>query len=362
MLKSVCPPPLIGLIGLLLLFSGCSNTTPTPSATPTPPAVLTLYNWAEYMPQSVLDAFINEYGIEVDYLAYATPEEAVDSLKSGGVYDVVVLSPEHLPGLITGSWLAPIDYNNVPNFKNVSPNFRDLVYDPGNRYSIPFHWGVSGLLVRTDRLETPVTRWADLWDPRYSGRIALWPISGSLLSIALKSLGYSANSTDLDELDAAAQHLEQLIPHVAWWDPKAASIVPSLTEGDNVIAFGWAYDARVASEQSVPISFILPEDGSVLWSDIFVIPANSPHKSTAELFLNFVLRPEISAQIINESYYAMANDAAEPWVAPEILADPVVYPPDEFLHNAEVIMPLNPTTEDRYSAIWKQFEDLIVLP
>lgn len=354
-------PYVAGLIGLLLLLSGCSNP-PTPRAVPTPPTKLTLYNWAEYMPQSVLDAFTNESGVQVEYLAYASPEEAVANINKGVIYDVVVLSPEHLPELIANDWLALIDYDNVPNFKNISPNFRDLAYDPGNRYSIPFHWGTGGLLVRTDLVETPVTRWADLWDSRYAGRIALWPFPGSLLSIALKSLGYSANSTNPDELDAAMQHLEELIPHVIWWDPKAATIVPALTEGDAIVTFGWAYDALIAREQPVPISFVLPEDGPVLWSDYFVIPANSPHKSTAELFLNFVLRPDISAQIINESYYAMPNDAAESLVAPEILADPIVYPPDAFFRNAEVIMPLDATAKDRYSAIWKQLEALIALP
>lgn len=361
MLKSIRLAYVTGLISLLLLLSGCSST-PTPAATPTPPIKLTLYNWAEYMPQSVLDAFTAEYGIEVDYVAYTSPEEAVENVKKGGVYDVVVLPPEYLPELITNDWLAIIDHDNVPNFKNISANFRDLAYDPGNHYSIPFHWGVSGLLVRTDLVDPLPTRWADLWDPRFAGRVALWPLSGSLLSVALKSLGYSANSTDPQELDAAVQHLEQIIPHAIWWDPKAPSIVPALTEGGAVITFGWAYDALVAREQSVPVSFILPEDGSLLWSDYFVIPASSPHKPAAELFLNFVLRPEISAQLINESYYAMANDAAEPLVAPEILADPVIYPPNDFLRNAEVIMPLDASAKDRYSAAWEKLEGLITAP
>lgn len=348
------------LLGALLLATGCSKPL-MPAAAPSP-SELTLYNWAEYMPQTVLDAFTVEYGVKINYLAYANAEEAVANIRNGEIYDIVVLAPEFIPALLEEDRLAPIDYENVPNFRNISPSFRDLVYDPGNRYSIPFHWGTTGLLVRTDLVAAPVTRWADLWDPQYAGRISLWPISRSLIPISLKSLGYSANSVNPVELAAAVRHLEQLKPNVTWWDPKSATIVPALIEGDSVIAFGWAYDAFVAREQAVPISYILPEEGTFLWSDNFVIPANSPHKSLAELFFNFVLRPEISAQIVNESYYAMANDAAVPLIAPEILADPVVYPPDEFFRNAEVILPLDATGENMYSALWRQFWDSITVP
>lgn len=307
------------------------------------------------MPQSVLDAFTDEYGVKVNYIYYETQEEAVENLRAGLEYDVVVLPPEVIPQLIREGLLAEIDYRNVPNFRNISANFRDLAYDPGNRYSIIFHWGTTGLLVRTDLVEGPVNRWSDLWDPRYAGRVALWPISRALIPMSLKSLGYEANSVKPEELEAALERLLQLKDDVIWWSNENATIVPLLASGDAVIAYGWAYDAQLAREESVPIEYILPEDGTFLWSDNLVIPSSSRKKYTAELFLNFVLRPEISAQIVNESFYPMANEEAEPLISPDILNDPVIYPSDEQLRNAEIIVPLGQEGENLFLSIWERF-------
>jgi spermidine/putrescine transport system substrate-binding protein len=346
---------ILALIALALV--GCAAT---PSAMPTvTPQLLadeiSLYNWVEYMPQSVLDAFTAEYGVRVNYIIYETQEEAVENVRAGLEYDVVILPPESIPQLIRDGRLAEIDYRNVPNFRNISANFRDLSYDPGNRYSILFHWGTTGLLVRTDLVDKPVTRWADLWDPAFAGRVGLWPIARDLIPISLKSLGYGANSVDPDELEIALQHLLRLKPNAVWWSNDNGTIVPALVSGEVVIAYGWAYDAQVAQEESVPISYILPEEGTFLWSDNFVIPASSKNKTTAELFLNFVLRPEISAAIVNESYYPMANEAAEPLIDPDILNDPVIYPSNEQLKSAEIIVPLGVDGENLFISIWGRF-------
>ena len=186
---------LLSLIGLL---SACRSSATLPVSTPIPPPLakeLVLYNWVDYLPQSVLDAFTAEYGVNIDYQVYDTQEEAADNIRAGKVYDVVVMPPELIPGLVKDGALAKIDRRHVPNFKNISANFRDLVFDPGNQYSIPFHWGSAGLLVRTDLVSEPVKHWADLWRPEFAGKVALWPIPRDLIPIALKSLGYKVNST-----------------------------------------------------------------------------------------------------------------------------------------------------------------------
>jgi spermidine/putrescine transport system substrate-binding protein len=345
----------LSLVLVLLVACGEKTAVDTAPAEPTLAEELIFYNWKDYMPQSVLDAFTAEYGVPVRYVSYDSEEEAAQNVAAGIEYDIVILPPELLPQLIAAGHLAEIDYRNVPNFRNISANFRDLIYDPENRHSIIFHWGTTGLLVRTDLVEEPVTRWADLWDPRYAGRVGLWPISRSLIPIALKSLGYPANSVNPAELEAALERLIALEPDVIWWPNDSESIVPLLVSGEAIIAYGWAYDAQLAAEAAAPISYILPEEGTFLWSDNFVIPASSRNKYTAELFINFMLRPEISAQIVNESYYPMANEAALPLIDPDILADPVIYPPGEQMALAEIIMPLNSAGESLFAAIWDRF-------
>lgn len=345
---------IILILASFTLLAGCTVSASSTLSPVQPAPELTYYAWVEYMPQSVLDTFTARYGVRINYETYESEEEAYENILNGKVYDVVVLPPELIPGLIVANRLARIDYQNVPNFKYISANFRDLMFDPGNRYSIPFHWGTTGLLVRNDLVQGPVTRWADLWDERFAHKVALWPIPHGVIPIALKSLGYPANSEDPQQLEEALALLQKLKQNSFFLSNNIETVVPVLASGEAVIAYGWAYDAMVAREENLPISYILPQEGSLLWGDNFVIPASSPNKSTAELFLNFVLEPEVSGQIINESYYAMAHEGVRNYVRPEILEDPIIYPSNEMLKSAEVIMPLSPKGQNLYADIWQR--------
>ena len=195
--------------GLLLmcLIHGCENTDTPKKLTPTLAKELVLYNWVDDMPQSVLDAFTKEYGVKVNYLTFESQEEAVENILQGKVYDVAVLENPFIPSLIAAKRLAEIDFHHVPNFKNISANFRDLAIDPGNRYTVPYHYGTTGLLVRTDLIGNAVTSWTDLWDPRFAGKMALRLQPRELISITLLSLGYGLNSENPDEVNAAVDRL-----------------------------------------------------------------------------------------------------------------------------------------------------------
>jgi spermidine/putrescine transport system substrate-binding protein len=243
----------------------------------------------------------------------------------------------------------------VPNFKYISPNFRNLAHDPDNRYTIPYSWGSAGLVVRDDLAAEPVTRWADMWDPRYAGRVALWTGTPRLtLGAALLSLGYPVNSEDPAELEAALERLLELKPKAIWLRDEDTS-APLLVSGQAVMALGWAYDVWTAQEENQNISYVLPQEGAMLWGDNFVIPANSPNKYTAELFLNFLLRPQITGQLINANYYPMPNDAATPFIDAKILNDPVIYPGNEQMKNGQLILALSPLGEKLRQEIWQRF-------
>ena len=349
---------ILGMLAIGLL-SGCgSQGSPTllPAATaPQAAAELVFFYWADYFPQSVLDDFEQEYGIKIRYEIYDSAEQGADQIRAGGGYDVAIMPPEEIPGLIASNALAAIDYRNIPNFKNLSANFRDLAYDPGNRYSIPFQWGTTGLLVRTDLVNKPIAHWADLWDPEFAGKVALWPIPRNLIPIALKTLGYPANSEDPKQLQAAMQRLEELKKNAFFVSNELPTVVPLLESGQAVISFGWTYDALTAQESSLPIQYILPEEGTLLWSESYVIPASSPHKYTAEVFLNYVLSPEVSAKIITENHSAVPNEAAGPFLPPEIRNNADLFPPAGTLKNADIILPLSPQGQELYDDLWSRF-------
>jgi spermidine/putrescine transport system substrate-binding protein len=274
-------------------------------------------------------------------------------LRAGNTYDVVLLDYDNIPPLAADNFLATIDYHNIPNFKNISPNFRDLAFDPGNEHSVPFGYGTTGLVVRSDLVKTPITRWADLWDSRYAGKVAVRALAPEFIGVALKSLGYPLNSEDPQQLEATLQHMLDLKPIIV--DDETDKAIPTLLSGEAVIMVGWGNDALTAIEENKAITYILPEEGTLLWGDALVIPANSPNKYTAELFLNFLLRPEISAQIVNEIQYANANEAAYPLINPEIFNDPIIFPSAETIQKADWYMPLSPVGEKLYADIWRRF-------
>ncbi len=342
---------------IMSLLAGCSRRS-TPLLTPTAPPLageLIFYNWADYMPQSVLDAFTAEYGVKVTYVTYETMDEAVQNIKSGLTYDVAVVEHDLIPTLAASGLLAEIDHSYILNFKNVSADFRDLTFDPGDKHSVPYNWGTTGLLVRADLIESPVTRWADLWDKPYSGKIAVRPEPVELISLALKSLGYPLNSENSQELEAALQRLLALKPSLLFVPSEDTRAVDILLKGQAAILLGWPGDALYAQEQSKAIQYVLPQEGTMLWGDRFVVSAASPNMYTAEVFLNSLLRPEVAGQIVNENHYAIANEAARPFIAPAILGNPILYPTAQDIQKAEWYLPLSPAGQQLYDDIWARF-------
>lgn len=349
---------LIFLFCTLSCFSACSSTNASVASVAVQENLI-LYNWEDDIPQAVLDAFTAKYGIKITYLVYDSQEEAIENLRAGKMYDVLTMESRFIPLLVNEKLLDEIDYRNIPNFKNIAANFRDLVYDPSNRHSVPYNWGTTGLVVRSDLVKKSLAdlSWADLWDPRYAGKVAIWRGQPrEVLALTLKSLGYSANSENPTELEVALAHLLLLKPQLVFLeDFDLAALVDAWAGGKIVLAMGYAGDFIAWQQKNPSIAYVLPKEGPLLWNDNFIIPANSPHKTGAELFVNFLLLPKINAEITNIKGYATANEAAKAYIRPEILNNPVIFPVDANLHNADLILPLSPQGQKLYDDIWARF-------
>jgi spermidine/putrescine transport system substrate-binding protein len=339
---------------MLVSLSACNEPAPQPPS-PVLAKELVLYNWADYMPQPMLDAFEKEYGVKVSQIIFDTAEEAAANISSGQVtFDIAVADNDDLPSLIAQGALAEIDFQNVPNIKNVSANFRDLMFDPDNRHSVPYNYGTTGLLVRSDLVKTPVKHWADLWNEQFTGKIALRAQPTELIGMTLRSLGYPLNSEDPSQLSAARDQLLALKERVRFVETDPEASLQPLLGGEVVIMLGWNGDARLARDRDPAIAYVIPEEGTMLWGDNFVISSKSPNKFTAETFLNFILRPEIGVEIVKATYYPTANDAATGLLPPDIANDPLVYPPRQVLMKNNFYQPLSPTGDKLYDQVWAQ--------
>jgi spermidine/putrescine transport system substrate-binding protein len=317
---------------------------------------ITFYGWGgENEIEGLFDGFEEEYGVKVIYQEYDSLIEAVDSVRNGNVYDVVSMENQYVPQMIEEGLLAELDKANIPNFKNISPNFRDLSYDPSNRYTIPYSFGTTGIVVRTDLAAREVTSWSDLWADDFAGKVAMWEGTPRYtVAAALMALGYSINSENREEVRKAVDILIDAKPNIYWLNEELSS-APVLVAGDVEIALGWSLDVWEAGESVRTVDYVIPKEGSILWGDNFVIPANSPNKYTAELFLDYVMRPEKAALITNWTYYPMANEASYPFVDPVILEDPVSFPTNEEVRNAELLLPLSQEGQKMFEAEWARF-------
>lgn len=347
-----------GLLIAMLLAACWVPAIPAPAVVAAErelPRELIFYDWADNVPQSIFDAFEAEYGVHVVLRTFGSLEEMAAGVRAGEHYDVVNVGSEVAPNLIAEGYLAPIDHQHIPNFTNISLNFRDLSIDPDNKHLVPLAWGTTGLVVRTDLAAAPVTRWADLWDTRYAGKVMWWDQPRFSIAIALKTLGFSANSEDPAELEAALGQLLKLAGQVTI-EPYDIDVATTMrNNGQAVLSWGWSIDALAASEINPAVAYVLPEDGALLWGDNLGIPANSPNHDAAELFINFMLRPEIHAKYTNAAYIAIPNDAALPFIDPEIVNDPMIFSSDEDLKSAEIVLPLSVQGEKLYADIWARF-------
>lgn len=297
---------------------------------------LTIYNWTDYMPQSVLDEFSAETGIKVVYSTYESNEAMFTKLKlmGGKGYDLVVPSTYFVSLMREQGLLAEIDPKALSNFANLDPEVLDKPFDPDNRYSIPYMWGSTGLMINTRQVAPgTVAAWADLKRPELAGRIVMSSDLRDALGLALKVLGHSMNTREEAEIKAAYEWLLELKPAVRVFTSDGAKQVFAGEEAVAGLIFNG--DASQIREEMPELEYIYPREGAMLWMDSLCIPAGAANKEGALLFIDFLLRPEIAARIAEEFRYTTPNKAAFALLPEELQNDPIVSPRPEDLVNSE---------------------------
>lgn len=312
--------------------------------------VLNVYNWSDYIAEDTIQKFEAETGIKVNYDVFDSNEIVEAKLLTGSTgYDVVVPTANFLERQIKAGVFQKLDPAKLPNLKNMDPviSQRVALHDPGNEHSVTYMWGTTGfgynVKAITERLgEMPTNSWALFFDPAVVSKLADCGVSlldapNDVMATALKYLGLDPNSESPGDLAKAEELLGSVRPDIRYFH--SSQYIDDLANGEVCLAMGYSGDILQAADraaeagQGVEIQYVIPKEGAVVWFDMLAIPADAPHPENAHAFIDFVMRPQIAADISNYVLYANANKASLPMVDEEVRTDPSIYPTDAIKEN-----------------------------
>ncbi len=299
-------------------------------------AQVNFYNWDTYIGETTLDDFEDVSGIGVNMDLFADNDELFAKLKEGNPgYDVIVPTNDYAERMILANMLVPLDHSLIPNFKtNVDPNFQDAAFDPGRKFTMPYMWGTIGIGYRKSKMSSPPTSWAAVFDSdEYAGRIALLSEATTMIGLALKYLGYSYNSTNLDELSQAEALLIKQKKNVKVFAEDNGQDLLLAEEVD--ICTEWNGDMLQVMAEDDDLDYLVPEEGGYLWQDTLAIPTGAPHPQNAHAFINYILDADAGAAIADYIQYATPNKAARALLDPEYGENPAIFPADSILAKCE---------------------------
>ena len=296
---------------------------------------LSVFCWSEYIPQSVIDQFTKETGIQVSVENYASNEEMLAKLMAGGgEYDIIQPSEYVVEALIAQKLLHPIDKTKIPNLSNIAPQFLKMGFDPDNSFSVPFMAGTVGIVVNTELIKDDIKSFADVFKPENKGKIVVLDDAREITAWALLSQGLPINDMSDANLEKVKPVLANWLPMVKVFDsdsPKTA-----LLNGDVAIGVVWGGEGAILLQSDPKFRWIIPAEGTHLFIDSLAIPKTAKNVDNAEAFMNFILRTDISKQISDAFPYTNPNLAARKILTEEQIRNKASFPSDEEMAKMQV--------------------------
>ncbi len=296
--------------------------------------VVNVYNWDTYIGETTLEDFTAATGIQVRYDLFASNDELFAKLRQGNPgYDVIFPSNDYVERMIAAGMLEKLDHAKLPNRVHIDPLFANPEFDPGRQYSMPYMWGTIGLGYRKS-VASPDS-WSAVFDPpeKLAKRVSLLN-DASIIQVALKYLGYSANSRSKKEIDEAADLIIRAKPKIKTFAPDTGQDL--LLSGEVDVAMEWNGDILQVMQEDEDLSYVLPKEGGLRWEDTMCIPKGAPNPDNAHAFINYILTPEVHGSIAAFIKYACPNKDALAFIPKEDLENPAIYPPREVLARCEV--------------------------
>lgn len=319
--------------------------------------ILNVYAWGGYLPEQSLKQFEEQEGVSVHYSTFENNESMYTRLKllKGTGYDVVFASAYFIEKMGREGLLSELDHAQIPNMKEAMPSLLGQAHDPKNTYSLPYIWGITGLSYNQALLPQGISRWADLWDKQYERQVMLIDDMRDVFGMALKLNGFSINTKNEAEIEKAYQSLSALKDNVLLYNSDAPHV--PYVSGEVSLGMQWNGNAYQGQEELPELTFVMPEEGAVLWMDNYTIPSGSENKRLAHKFINFMLQAENQAEIVNSLGYASATQAGRALLPEGLRNNSTIFPSDADMAKGEFINDVGPEALAIYEKYWQRLRN-----
>lgn len=333
------------------LLSGCGSSSDGANGQ------IIVYNWGEYIDPDTLEMFEEETGIQVIYDEYETNEIMYPKVESGAAsYDVVCPSDYMISKMIAGSLLAEINFDNIPNAKaNIDAQYfeQSKGFDPENKYSVPYCWGTVGILYNKTMVDEPITSWAQLWDEKYADNILMQDSVRDAFMVAEKLNGFSMNTLDPNELEIVKNSLIEQKPLVQAY--VIDQVRDKMIGGEAAMGVIYSGEAIFTQRENPDLVYVIPDEGTNVWIDSWVILKDAPNKENAEKFIDFMCRPDIALMNFEYITYSTPNKAARELIEDEeIRNSEIAFPDLSQYNNLETFTYLGEEGDALYNELWKE--------
>ncbi|GHU69365.1 spermidine/putrescine ABC transporter substrate-binding protein [Clostridia bacterium] len=312
--------------------------------------VVNVYNWEDYISEDALKLFEEETGIEVRYSRFTTNEDMLVQVRADPTnYDVIFPSEYIIERLVSEDLLEELDWANIPNAEYVLDWMKNPAYDPDGKYSVPYMWGTVGILYNTTMVDEPIDSWTALWDTKYAKSVFMMDSIRDSIGITLKMLGYSMNERSQEALDAARDKLLEVKPNVLAWQVDETK--DKMIAGEAALGVVWSGDAAYSMEYNEDLVYVVPKEGSNVWVDGMCIPKGARNKANAEIFIDFMCRPDAALLNFEEIWYCTPNTGVIELLDEETLADETIFPPQDVIDRCEFFQDIA-SDITRFNRIW----------
>ena len=346
---------------LLTLLVPCASAEEEKDYSHLEGTTLNVYNWGEYISDGSDDTldvnaeFEKKYGITVIYSNYESNENMYNKLSSGGAnYDVIIPSDYMIARLVEEDMLEELDFSNIPNYKYIVEKYKDLYYDPENKFSVPYTVGMVGLIYNTTMVEGEPDSWGALWDERYEGNILMFNNPRDAFGIAQFYLGQSVNTKSIEDWNKAIDALKDQNHLVSSY--VMDEVFDKMERGDAALAPYYAGDFLTMYDVNPDLAFVYPKEGVNFFVDAMCIPKNAQNKEAAELYINFMLEEDIAVANANYICYASPHELVLESDDYDLKGDPVLYPAEEDMPKTEMFENLDYETQNYMTMLWNELK------